>query len=65
MTTRPTETPPGEGSTAMARSEHANDANSGPVSGDRTPMSVAMVALAVLMVLTVAVIVTGLVRLAS
>jgi len=49
----------------MARSEHANDANSGPVSGDRTPMSVAMIALAVLMVLTAAVIVTELVRLAS
>jgi hypothetical protein len=65
MTTRPTETPPGEGSTPMALSEHANDANSGPVSGDRTPMSVAMIALAVLMVLVVAVIITGLVRLAS
>jgi hypothetical protein len=49
--TQPTETPPGEGSTGMVLDEHSNDANSGPVAGNRTPMSVALVALGVLVVL--------------
>ena len=48
MTQRPTETPPGEGSTGMVMDEHANDANSGPVSGNRTPMVVTLVALGLL-----------------
>ena len=60
MTTRPTETPPAEGSTGMVRGEHANDANSGPVSGNRTPMAIALVALGVLVLLIAGVVVYGL-----
>jgi hypothetical protein len=54
--TRPTETPPAESSTRMVRSEHANDANSGPVVGNRTPMAVTLVALAVLVLLMLGVV---------
>ena len=43
--TQPNDTPPAEGSTRMALSEHANDANSGPVAGNRTPMAVTLGAL--------------------
>ncbi|HEU0132224.1 MAG TPA: hypothetical protein VFQ85_14645 [Mycobacteriales bacterium] len=59
MTQQPTETPPGESSTGMVRSEHANDANSGPVSGNRTPMVVTIVAMAVLVLCMLAVVVFG------
>lgn len=61
--TRPTETPPGEGSTRMALDEHANDANSGPVAGNRTPMTIALVAMAVLLVLVIAALISGIVAL--
>lgn len=57
--TQPTETPPAEGSTGMVRYEHSNDANSGPVSGNRTPMVWAMVGLGILLALVVLAIVTG------
>jgi hypothetical protein len=53
--TQPTETPPAEGSTSMARTEHSNDSNSGPVSGNRTPMVVTFVALGFLLVCVVGV----------
>jgi hypothetical protein len=43
----------------MVRSEHANDANSGPVSGNRTPMVVTIVAMAVLVLCMLAVVVFG------
>ncbi|HEV2890141.1 MAG TPA: hypothetical protein VGX28_07160 [Frankiaceae bacterium] len=56
--TQPTETPPAEGSTGMVRHEHSNDANSGPVAGNRTPMTVTMIALAVLLALVVLAVVT-------
>ena len=43
--TQPNDTPPAEGSTRMALHEHANDANSGPLAGNRTPMAVTLGAL--------------------
>jgi len=52
MSPRPTETPPAESSTGMVRSEHANDANSGPVLGNRTPMVTFLAALSVIVALT-------------
>jgi hypothetical protein len=61
--TQPTETPPAEGSTGMVRSEHANDANSGPVAGNRTPMTVTLVALALLGLTMLAVVAYGLTQL--
>lgn len=51
MSPRPTETPPAESSTGMVRSEHANDANSGPVGGNRTPMVAFLAGIALLVVL--------------
>ncbi|HEX8004297.1 MAG TPA: hypothetical protein VF519_16545 [Mycobacteriales bacterium] len=60
--TQPTETPPAEGSTEMVRHEHSNDANSGPVAGNRTPMVVAFVALGLLLLLIVLAIVSGLIE---
>jgi hypothetical protein len=57
--TMPNGTPPGEGSTRMVLSEHANDANAGPVSPNRTPMAVTLAAMAVLLALIVAGIVVG------
>ena len=62
--TQPTETPPAEGSTGFVRYEHSNDANSGPVAGNRTPMVVTFVALGVLLLLLVVAVVTGFVELA-
>ncbi|MDQ1712417.1 MAG: hypothetical protein QOE45_1867 [Frankiaceae bacterium] len=62
--TSPTETPPGEGSTGMALSEHANDANSGPVSPNRTPMIVTLAALGVLLALVLAAVVAAVASLA-
>jgi len=61
--TQPTETPPGESSTTMVRYEHSNDANSGPVAGNRTPMIVTFAALGVLLLLLLAAVVTGFVEL--
>lgn len=61
--TQPTETPLAEGSTGMVRSEHSNDSNAGPVAGNRTPMTVGFVALAVLLLLIAAVVVAGFVQL--
>jgi hypothetical protein len=61
--TQPTETPPAEGSTGMVREEHSNDANSGPVAGNRTPMVVTFAALGLLLLLIVVAIVTGFVEL--
>jgi hypothetical protein len=61
--TQPTETPPAEGSTGMARSEHANDANSGPIAGNRTPMVTFLVALALLGLTMLAVVAYGIVQL--
>lgn len=55
--TRPTETPPAEGSTEMVRHEHSNDANSGPVLGNRTPMAIGLVGIAVMVLLTLGVVV--------
>lgn len=63
MTTRPTETPPAEGSTTMVRSEHANDANSGPVVGNRTPMVVTLVSIGLLVALMFGVVIYGLAQL--
>jgi hypothetical protein len=60
--TQPTETPPGEGSTGMALSEHANDANSGPVAGNRTPMTVTLVAIGVLVLLVLGVVAYAIAR---
>jgi hypothetical protein len=57
--TQPTETPPAEGSTGMVRHEHANDSNSGPVAGNRTPMTVTLVAIGVLVLLMLAAVVLG------
>jgi hypothetical protein len=57
--TAPNETPPGEGSTGMVLSEHANDANSGPVVPNRTPMAVTLAAMGVLLLLILAGIVVG------
>lgn len=51
MTTRPTETPPAEGSTGMVRSEHSNDSNSGPIAGNRTPMVVTLIGIGLLVLL--------------
>lgn len=61
--TRPTETPPAEGSTGMAMHEHANDANSGPVAGNRTPMAFGLAGIAVVLVAVLAVVAYALVRL--
>lgn len=61
--TQPTETPPGESSTTMVRSEHSNDENSGPVAGNRTPMVVTFVALGLLLLLVLGAVVTGFVEL--
>ena len=55
--TQPTETPPAEGQTHMARHEHANDANSGPVSPNRTPMAIGLVAIGFVVLCTLALIV--------
>lgn len=63
MSQRPTETPPGESSTTMVRSEHSNDTNSGPVAGNRTPMVTFLVGLAVLVALMFGVVVFALSRL--
>jgi hypothetical protein len=63
MSPRPTETPPAEGSTGMVRSEHANDANSGPVIPNRTPMVITLVSIGVLVLLMFGVVVYGLSRL--
>jgi hypothetical protein len=60
--TQPTETPPAEGSTGMVRSEHANDANSGPIAGNRTPMTITLVALALLGLTMLAVVAYALVQ---
>jgi hypothetical protein len=57
--TTPHDTPHGEGSTRMVLSEHANDANSGPVYPNGTPMAVTLAAMAVLLVLIIAGIVVG------
>jgi hypothetical protein len=62
--TQPTETPPAEGSTGMVRSEHANDSNSGPVAGNRTPMTIGFLALVFLLALIAAAVVAGFVQLA-
>jgi hypothetical protein len=51
--------PAGEGSTGMVLSEHANDANAGPVVPNRTPMALTLAAMGVLLVLIVAGIVVG------
>lgn len=61
--TQPTETPPAEGSTGMVRSEHANDSNSGPVAGNRTPMTIGFIALCLLLTLVAMVVVAGFVQL--
>ena len=53
--TQPTETPPAEGSTHMVRYEHTNDANSGPVVGNRTPMVVTFIGLGLLLLSVIAV----------
>jgi hypothetical protein len=63
MTTRPTETPPAEGSTGMVTYEHSNDANKGPVVGNRTPMVVTLAAIGLLVLLMFGVVVYGLTRL--
>lgn len=60
MTTRPTETPPAEGSTGMVRTEHSNDANSGPVIGNRTPMIVTLAAIGLIVLAMFAVVVYAL-----
>lgn len=60
--TQPTETPPGEDSTGMVRYEHSNDANSGPVSGNRTPMVVAFVALGILLLLILGGVISGVIE---
>lgn len=62
--TQPTETPPAEGSTGMVRHEHSNDSNSGPVSGNRTPMTVTLVAIGLIVLLMLAVVVYGVTQLA-
>jgi hypothetical protein len=62
--TQPTETPPAEGSTGMVRHEHSNDSNSGPVAGNRTPMTVTLVAIAVVVLLMMAVVVYAVAQLA-
>ena len=62
--TQPTETPPAEGSTGMVRDERANDANSGPVAGNRTPMTVTFVALGLLLALVLVAVGTGFFELA-
>jgi len=54
--TQPTETPPAESSTGFVRSEHANDANSVPVAGNRTPMTLTLVALGLLVLLMLGVV---------
>lgn len=61
--TQPTETPPAEGSTHMVRTEHANDSNSGPVVGNRTPMVVTFVGLGFLILAVIAVLAAALVML--
>ena len=61
--TRPTDTPPAEGSTAMVLEEHSNDANSGPVAGNRTPMTATLVAMALLVVMMAGVVAYALTRL--
>jgi hypothetical protein len=47
----------------MVLDEHANDANSGPVAGNRTPMTITLVALAVLGLTMLAVVAYGVMRL--
>ena len=63
MSQRPTETPPAESSTKMVRSKHANDANAGPVLGNRTPMVAFLMGLAVIVLLMAGVILFALSRL--
>lgn len=63
MTPRPTETPPAEGSTAMAAHEHTNDSNSGPVSGNRTPMTITLVSIGLIVLLMFGVVVFALAQL--
>ena len=57
--TQPTETPPGESSTGMVRHEHSNDSNAGPVVGNRTPMTISLLAIGLLIVLMLGVVVFG------
>lgn len=63
MSPRPTETPPAESSTSMVTSEHSNDANSGPVVGNRTPMVTFLVGIGVLVALMFGVVLFALSRL--
>ena len=58
--THPTETPPAAGQTEMARHEHSNDANSGPVAGNRTPMVLTLVAIGVIVALMFGVVIFAL-----
>lgn len=61
--TRPTETPPAEGSTEMVRHEHSNDSNSGPVIGNRTPMVLTLAGIAVIVLLMFGVVIFALAQL--
>lgn len=63
MSPRPTETPPAEGSTGMVQYEHSNDANSGPVVGNRTPMIITLGSIGLLVLLMFGVVVYALTRL--
>lgn len=63
MSPRPTETPPAEGSTGMVQTEHSNDANSGPVVPNRTPMAITLAGIGLLVLLMFGVVVFGLTRL--
>ncbi|HWL38360.1 MAG TPA: hypothetical protein VNQ77_19385 [Frankiaceae bacterium] len=63
MTTRPTETPPAEGSTGMVTYEHSNDSNKGPVIPNRTPMIVTLAGIGLLVLLMFGVVVYGLTQL--
>lgn len=63
MSPRPTETPPAEGSTGMVEHEHSNDANSGPVIPNRTPMVITLASIGLLVLLMFGVVAYGLTRL--
>ena len=55
--TQPTDTPPAAGQTEMVRHEHSNDANSGPVVPNRTPMVIGLSLIALIVVCTLLLIV--------
>lgn len=63
MTSRPTETPPAEGSTGMVTHEHSNDSNSGPVVGNRTPMIITLAGIGLIVLLMFGVVIFALSKL--